>query len=623
MIIDLNLDSLGHGPAFVPRQDFVAGKSSFDERLKKISEKLDNLRDLILRAYERKKLDDTSVKSVRNTLQEDLVSADQIQKLIGETLTELAMNESDISSLQVLVDQRRLTLSQQLDDLKKKNSDAGRIKGATTVLSIGAALIPGVGPFVAVGISAVGDVIYNNNAGVSTDPIETLVSIAEKNAKFYASIKGAEAAWQAHKQDLDLAKAVFAGNPPPPEKPGDKPVDRAEATKRAGQSAASFAEKIKEVFDSLQGLPKPTQVTMTTLESEDQELQSLLAQIGDKRQKQANGTEILSGLQRKLEAVTGEQATALSVEADLLAADIQNDRDVMRWKQTGLALWRQQLERLYTDAILLRRSLYFETAKLPNLPEEVYQFPEEMTAYIRSGLYSPDGGGASPQKVTSDYLNTEAKKHTVALQAISTAIDDAFQEYQRERAGGATPYQQTFSFDNSGGFIAKMFLKELNAQLGAAWKQAAFGSEVRAMPLLIPLRLPAPPNDLPERLIKLDIYDVKLKEPAAVSGKTINLDVSYELAGELRRSGVCNYVDMREHGAQSRAVHRFQVNATQTAPDQFIIPLTFEELRRYQTAPLARTPFYITAHVSGDPSDQSWKSVPVIESLSFSIRIVQ
>ena len=624
-LMDLNLDPSGHGPAFVPRRDFSNALGDLEGEIKNATTQLNVLQALILKAFDQKPLDEAGIAAVRSRLMADEKENVSARDQMGDALTALAQNEEDIAGIQTQIDQRRATLAKQLEDLKQQAGDAAKIKGATTILSIGAMLIPGpAGPIVATAINVTGSLVYGHNVGVPTGSIETLSTVAQKGAAFYANAKAAQAAWEQQTKDFEVARKVFAGNPPPPEKPSDKPLDRAGAAKKEAQSASEFAGKLKALFDSLQDLPKPTDVSMTSLEAGDDALRSLLASVADHRQVQAKLTDQISDLQKKLAALMGDQADASATEADLLSTKDENDRDIMRWKLTAVSLWRQEIERLYTDAILVRRSLYFETGKLPELPEDVFQFPEEMTAYIRSGLYSPDGG-LSVKDATEQYLNNERAKHTAALRAIADGTKSAFEAYEAERAIGAVPYIQSFVFSNTTEDpISEEFLAQINAQIRTEANAAPDHRGRNPLPLFIPIILPPAPIDMPERLVSVSVSDVRFSDQSAVKDKILNFDIRYELAGELLRDGACSYVDMRTQGAQSYVVQRIQAVSQQAVMDQAVVPLTFQEFQRYQTAPPARTPFFLSVQLTGDPTTKDWKEhIPVITSLTVSLRIVQ
>lgn len=147
---------------------------------------------------------------------------------------------------------------------------------------------------------------------------------------------------------------------------------------------------------------------------------------------------------------------------------------------------------------------------------------------------------------------------------------------------------------------------------------------VRVQPLLLPFTLPSGPISEPERLISVAVSDIQFADKAANNGKTINFDIQYNLAGQMVRDGACRYVDMRESRAQSHVVQRIQATSSPAVATQTVVPLTFQEFQRFQTAPPARTPYFLSVQIEGERSDPGFsKSIPLVKSLTFSLKVVQ
>jgi hypothetical protein len=615
-LMNLDLDAQGYSPFFVPRRDFVSARDAFKAKLDDAEARLDTLMDIILAAYDGKPLDPVKVEKVRADYRAALGDMTARQQAMSKALTDISVNEKMIVELNEQVADRRVILEKHLEDLKKKNDDASKIKIATTVVAIGAMMIPTpASPIIAAGLSVTGDIIYSHNVTPGGISLETFATIATRAAAFYKTATEARDAWDKHLNDLGTTRDAFKGTALGKD---GKPIAKMDALKKAGASGGEFGKKLKEMYDQLQALPEPTKIEMSGLEKEDGELQGLLSSIGGHRAQQAKLIEQIAALQQQLASDTEAQATASVLEAELLEMTPGNDRDIMRWKTVATALWRMNLEDLYLDAIMLRRSLYFETAKIPELPADLLQFPEEMTAYVRSGLYSPDGH-FSTKELILQHLEKEKKKHLTALNAINDSILRSFEGYQSERAGGAMPYTQTFTFDSNGSSAEREFLEQINAQISSISASDGINGTVR---IPIPMTLPAAPLDIPERLVQVTVPAVEFKDPEAAVGKRINLDISYDLAGEMRRNGFCNFIDMRAKGAMPRVATRYQVGlqkVEETAP----IPLTFEEFKKYQSAPPARTPYYLAVQMTGDRNGSRWKAVPQITSLTINLRVVQ
>jgi hypothetical protein len=163
----------------------------------------------------------------------------------------------------------------------------------------------------------------------------------------------------------------------------------------------------------------------------------------------------------------------------------------------------------------------------------------------------------------------------------------------------------------------------LNRQIEVQISGAAKHVGVAMAPIRIPMSLPTPPTNAPERLVSIAVSDIQFASTDPLRGKTINLDTSYELAGISRRDGACHFVDMRERGSASTVFLRVNASNVKTDAAATLLPPTFEQLQTFYAAPLARTTYYLAIHVDGDPNDETWKAVPKVKSLTIAMRVVQ
>lgn len=614
-LMEINLDAQGYSPFFVPRRDFADAQKAYGIKLEKARKQLDDLRDLILAAYEGKPLDRAKIAIVRDEMAATNAAITRREDGIQTAFTALVANEKAVVELNSQVEQQREVVRKHYEELDQRQKDASSVKLATTVVAMGAILLPTpASPVIAAGLSATGEMIYVHNTDPRGLTVESFATIAQRSAAFYEAAQKAQASWKVHHNDLATMRDAFKGKA----MQDGKSVTKMDALKAAAKTGGDFAEKMKALYDNLQKFPEPTSLQMSQLEKEDQTLQGLLGAIGDRRVKQAKITQEIATLRQELAVDTDRQSAAMVLEAELLTMNPTNDKDVMRWKMAATALWRRTIESLYLDAMMLRRSLYFETSKIPDLPPDILQFPEEMTAYIRTGLYSPDGN-YGPGTLTKDHLEREKTKHLAALGAIETSIDQAFDDYKSERAGGAIPYVQSFRFSSNGSETQARFIDQVNSQIRLSGAGVANNGTMR---IPIPIDLPQPPLELPERLVQVSISNVEFTDPYAVSDKRLNFDVSYELAGEMWRNDRCDFVDMRAKGAMPRAVQRLQVGSARIEEIN-PTPLTFDEFRKYQSAPPARTDYYLSVQLSGDRTSPNWEMIPTVSSFTLNLRIVQ
>ncbi|MFC4310902.1 hypothetical protein ACFPN2_17535 [Steroidobacter flavus] len=620
LLMQLNVNAFGAGPGFIPRQDLVSAINRLSDRVNETYARLPALQSLILGSFDTAKVNDKQLAGVREEMQAAADAAEVARSRLSEAFTELAANEAQAVELNRLMQERQQDLVRKLQEMKEKQDDLADIKSVTQVVSVGAALIPAAGPFIAAGVAATGEAVYRHNLGEGGGgTIQTLAQIGTRAADFYAATKQAQAAWEAHRKDVSNVQSVWNGKPPTVD--GGKVMSKADAAKAAAKSAGDFAKTVKAMYDQLEALPRPTEVSLNQLQAEDEALQSLLSALGERRNIQARLVAEVKGLEQTIASSAARATAARSAQETILAANPVNDADLVRWRLSAISLWRSALETLYRDAMLLRKSVYFETDKQLQIPPDVFQFPEEA---LSSLLLDTEPKSELARARTEQFIKDETVKHSVTLNAILAAARSALDQYASERAGPVTPYVQAFQFsDTSPSQTSRAFIAALNLQIQAQMRNVAANAPRVGTPLLIPLNLPPPPVDGPERLISIELSELKFENEQALAGKLVNFDVSYQLAGEVWQAGSCRFADMRLPGADNRAIKRISTANAAQATNRNIVPLTFQELSRYQAAPPARTPYFVAVQVSGSPDDVTWKTPPRIKSLVVTLRLVQ
>jgi hypothetical protein len=174
-----------------------------------------------------------------------------------------------------------------------------------------------------------------------------------------------------------------------------------------------------------------------------------------------------------------------------------------------------------------------------------------------------------------------------------------------------------------------LFLQHVNAQIRRQieFPQTRQGDQFQ---LLIPFDMTPPPvSALPERLIIAGVAAPRFSNGAqALVGKDIAFDITYRLAGELRRNDTCAYVDLSIPDGRSTATRRDTTSALANRPieavrSEYEQPLSFEKLRESRAAPPARTLYFLSVTVGGSPQHANWQQVPILESFTFWRSIVQ
>ncbi|NML60707.1 hypothetical protein HHL21_06325 [Massilia sp. RP-1-19] len=628
LLMRRNVDQRGRGPAHVPSKDMLSAMDRFKLSRESASGQLSKLKTLIMSAHSAPVLDTYALNAATSRIR-FLGEAQNLRRAEMSTVfTDIASALARAEQIDAAVAYEREYSRKELERRTGRDGDLRNIRIGTTVLAVGASFIgtPAAGAAIAAGVGVAGDIVYANNAGQPLN-VETLATIAAKNAQMYQKLHSARQAWEKHTADLRDAEQVFTGKQVVPEG-AKKPLTRTEAAKRAGQSAGDFASKVKAVHDGMGAIPKPDNLTLNDIEKNNGALQRQLARLADVQRELSDLTAKLDGLHNTIAADEAELAETRLVEQVLLELKPSNDQELVRWKTAALQLWARELQALYYDAMDLRRSLFFETWKTPSLPPEILTYPEEFTAYLAAGRYSPDSPGATtPVALTAAHLDNEIAKHMAVLDGIARSIDQAWQLYQAERASGAQPFfdQQQIANGRSAPPNVRLFMEQLNAQIRRQIESPE-AREQQQFTLLIPFDMTRPPAPLPERLLRVGIVDPRVRNEAALAGKTLFFDVTYRTAGELRRNAECAYVDLSVPNGEKTAVIRSSNKEPASVSQRRAeaeTPLTFESLRQSRAAPPARTLYFLSVTVGGSPQDANWKSVPVIDGFTFWRRIVQ
>lgn len=625
-LIEENIDMRGFGPAHVPSEDLVVALNRFKTKIAGAKDQFNRLNNIIISAYQQPKLDEKAIEKARDRIKSLTEAQAKHRQEVDEIFTALAtLQASEIEVGNHITDEVEKS-RKDLEDLKKRDGDLANIKAVTTVVAVGASFVgtPAVGAAIATSVNTAGDLVYSHNAGAPIN-VELLATIGQKNAELYSQINGARAAWEKHSSNLDVLKAVFDGKQVTPNGE-NSPLTRTEAAKRSADSATAFAGKVNAVLSAIGSMPKPGSVELNDIESKNVKLQQYLISMGTLQKQISDQNLNLSKAKTALVADGSELSETQAVEQVLLDLKPSNDQEILRWKTAALGMWRRDIQLLYRDAMDLRRSLFLESWKLPNLPPDIQRYPEEITSYLAAGRYSPETPGANtPVALTKEFLDSEVDRHIFVLTAIGNAVDQAWQDYKSERAAGTQPYSDPTEFSNSLGASEqpRLFIEQLNAQISRQ-VTAPESRGVSQLPLLIPLNMPIkPPLDLPERLIKVGVDDVEFSNPESLAAKQIAFEVWARLAGELRRGDTCWYVDLAVPGGMNSVPRRIYLDDLAEFKVGEDLPVSFYDLLKSRASPPARTLYFMSVVVGGFEQDANWKNIPKITKLRFWRRIVQ
>jgi hypothetical protein len=626
-LIKNNTDNRGYGPGLVPSEDFITAKDRFDKALQSADLTFRNLISLVISTRDNYQDSAALLNQARGRIKALNESQERLALAVGQSVTRLGELQSSASVASGIVAEEHENSLKRLEELKQKDKDLANIKSVTTVVAIGASVVgsPAVGAAIATTVSTAGDMIYAHNAGKTLD-LATIINITQKNGELFKKVSQVRNAWDKHSADLVVLKSTFDSKPPP----GDdnrKSLTRTEAANKAGASAGEFADAVRQMVESLGSIPQPDAVSLNQVEAENGALQSALYNLSAIQNDIAKQVQQLESLQAALTTDEASLAEAKLVENVLLNVSPENDADKMRWRAAAFQLWTRELRRLYQQAMDLRRSLYYQTWKTPVLPEELQSYPEEISACLDAGRCSLSSlNGLSDQNTVRQNLENETSRHLALMSGIAGAIDDAWQSYQAERASGAQPFfdQQDISSSNGSPESQITMLEQLNAQIR---RQIAFPASRDQTPfrILIPLTMVAPPQaGLPERLVKAGVANPVFKNPDALKGKSIMFNITWPLAGEVINDGQCSWVNLSiPRGNQDKTVRDLATDPVSMLKAQSDEPLTLDILRKSRTAPPARTLFFLSVTVGGDPQNSNWKTIPELEGFTFWRSIVQ
>lgn len=625
MVINNNTDNRGYGPGVVPSKDFVSAQKDFTNDIANAKQQFQSLINVIISTTQNPKPDKSIIDTARSNLASISNSQSRHETEIGETITALGALQAQAEAITGQIEIQRIESQKKLESLKKRNNDLGNIKAVTTIVAVGASMIgtPAVGAAIAVGVSTAGDMIYAHNIGDDSN-IETLATIVQKNSELYSNVTRVRGAWESHHKDLGVLDNVLQGQSITPDG-ADKPLTRTDAVQRAGKSASEFADAIKSMLSTLGKSPKPDSVSLNQIELENAALQQALSLLVQVQISIAEKSVKLQSLQAALVTDESAQSDAELVEQRLLNVDPVNDVDNRRWRSAAIQLWDRGIRRLYQEAMDLRLSLFYQTWKMPELPDSFSSYPEEIAACFDSGHCKNEILSWS----TSDLRNIleyQLDRHLTLLTGFNSAVEDTWESYQSERAAGSQPFfdPQVFSSSNGSPAENKQFINQINAQIR---RQIEY-PDTRNKPqfrIPIPVTMISPPVfGLPERLLKVGIADPVFRDNAALRGKTVMFDITWPLAGELIYDNKCSRVSLSIPGGQlSKTVRDLANDPVSLLKAQADSPVTLESLMESRTAPPARTSYYLSITIGGSDQDANWNNVPMLDSLTFWRRIVQ
>jgi hypothetical protein len=634
--IKQGVDLGGRSAAYAPRRDLNNQLQELENDLdgfRQPSSYLADLRTLYLASLERKVLDKKAVDRARKTSDETVARTRELRSRLNSSITEMATLAQEAAGLQPVIEQRRKTLELLTERELKRARDASSLKQWTnvgaSVVALGAMLIPGgqaIGAGIAAGISAGGEIAYQHNTkGMGWSDLS---GVLQKGSTFYQSAMSLPEKWDDYKRrERDLRK-VLSGekvldgpNPPAGEPDKREALGKGAAAGRAAKAFGEFASSVGSLVKDSGG-PGPTPISLAERENRDPELMTLINRLAGLAKQQSD---FLLQIESDTKAIAMAEAALQSYRAnlaELLASDPVNDLDFYRWQTHSRELWIGELSRIADKAVVLRRSLFFETGKIPDGPADVLYFPEEYAAFLDYGDRDPFTAysGSELHNRLQSHLEREEKKFLVSIEALIRGVRAARDAYLSSRTeADVYRFSQRFrsksSKDSEAAFVAA-----LNGQIA---QQIAFKQEIASvLPAPLPYELPDPIVPFPERLVTVKISGVKFVNPRIeLHGSGLRFHILHPGYGRIIRGGTCALFDLRIPGAVNVRPFITDINAVDPDwPREQPTRIQLTGTDRFYTHYPARTVYSVLAQVT---SSDNWRRVPQIDEIEISFEIMQ
>lgn len=631
------LDLGGYSASFAPRQSLnhqLKVLESAVDSLRNNTSYLSGLRELYLAPLDQAPIRKSVVDSLDLRIAERQRDVMAIRSGLDAKITELATLGQQAEAVRPLLAQRRDIVRVLTEREIRRQRDASSIKQwstvAATAVALGATLVGAapVGAAIAAGIASSGEVAYQHNTdGLGWEDVGT---ISQKGTSVYQNSMALADKWKEYKQRERDLEQVLAGRevrvgPPPPAGQSDnrEVLTKGRAAVRAAEALGTFGSEVSKLTGGLNPTGGPTPVSLSSKESEDAEIIGYIDRMARLAKRQSDVSAEIEAANLQL----ANLATAIESERlardQLLASNPANDRELYRWQSNARLLWHLEVARLAEASSLLRRSLYFETGRLPAGPADALYYPTEFAALAQFGGADPFSAyvGEGMENALRKHLAEEERRFLVSLDALVRGVAAARTSYLAARTD-ATVYRFSHQFRRTSARPKEAaFIAALNGQLA---QQLALRTPINdVLPAPVPLSFAVPPLDLPERVLSVRVTKVEFARPVNLLGSGLRFQIIHPGVGQLRLGGKCVIADLRtSDAAENRRVFVTDVNAIDGEWPQrepTTVSLT-EDNRFYVYYPL-RTAFEVLAQVTTDPD--GWSALPEIANLEISWEVMQ
>lgn len=620
-------NTAGKARSFTPKEDLIAQKKHLAELMEK--NQFDALAEIIASTGNDSPAKKAALDSIRKQISANAQDLKVKQLEIDRLHSKLQRLAQNMNASDTRIDQRRLDLELMRQRDFERLKDAQSVKQWTTVASaavviaasMGAAT-PAVAAGAAAGLGATGETIYSHNAG---SPF-TLAEVIAAGAKSYEAAQKFQGAWGKFQEAGKLRSDVYSGKEiPKGAKPAEgpdqrKPWTKTEATVDYVGALASAVQAAAAMTSG--GVAGPTPMTLTERENTDEEMKALLTKRAAEQQESSLVAAQIGTDTGKLDAIVTKGIELEEIDNSLRTAVAKNDQEAARWNASALALWQAEVGRISTAVMTYKRSLYFEAGAVPAGVPEALDYPNELQSQMAAGILDPFGGVgplATSQELQTRLGHQKAIFMTSA-QANYAATVDAYRSYLDSR-NEADVYRRVFEIKaDSTDVVKRRFIQAINGQIT---QQIVGGTSVQALlPAYIPIELPTPVSNYPERLIGATIVGVKFNVPAKNIGVgALDFVLIHPGYGEMRREGECFAADFRQNPTDwKRFTTTFeQVNSDWISKKPTKVEISETKSDRYYTFLPARAPYHLLLNVVS----KNWVTLPKVESIQIGLEIMQ
>jgi hypothetical protein len=622
---DTDLD--GHSAAFTPKQDLESQRSDLEAAIGK--DPFGRLTNIIVDTTSDAAARAEQLTATRNALGKTNGELGKLSDALDEITRNLAVASQQGAVLDGQIRVRQDELKRMAEEEREAQENANKIKqfsaiGAAAVVTIATA--GGATPLVAAaagtGAALIGDSIYRNNTGKST----TLLEIVKSGEEAYTAASAFEKSWRDFKNERDIVNRVYGGEvvregPPPQDGQPDQrqQLTKVDATMRLLGSAATTVDRATAIGGVQAAVPR--QLELSELEDGDERLRTLLGQRTAVMDRIGLLTADANSKSKELEGLTTRRVELTSLDEQMRAAAPANDQENARWRADALALWGMNVQHLSDLVLQYRKSLFFETGRVPLGVGSVLDYPNELVSQLALGTFDALAGEdpSAPKNVIRERLDSQRDRFMQSIEASKESIDRTFKEYLSERAQ-ANVIRRSTTFSTGGSAVERAFLVALNTQIRQQIVTKMDSADVFPMP--VPYEFPKSLNRDPERIINVRVVRATFDVPnTRIGPNAIEFDIIHPQYGEMRRDNRCYVADLRTSATDWRwfPTPLEMVNPDWTHETPQPIHISTQDRGDFYAYLPARAPYAMVVNIY----PKEWKQIPKLLSIEIGFEVMQ